>query len=80
MQRRPALTLIAPGASPVEAAAIVAALEHFRRETAPVAAEEVPAVSPWLRAGRLEAVGREADRPLGGQGGLSPWGDSSRWA
>jgi len=80
MSRRPTLTLVAPGASPAEAAAIVAALEHFRRETAPVAPGEAPAVSPWLRAGRLEAGGREADRPRGGQGGLSPWGDTSRWA
>jgi hypothetical protein len=57
--RRPKLELVAPGASPEEAAAIVAALERFMRETAPVAAPPEEAPNPWLRAGLLEAIDRE---------------------
>jgi hypothetical protein len=44
-----------------EAAAIVAAIERFERETAPApvpAPSAAPAVSGWLRAARLEAVAR----------------------
>ncbi len=36
MNRRPQLTIVAPDSSPEEAAAVVAALERFMRETAPV--------------------------------------------
>jgi hypothetical protein len=64
----PRLQLIAPSASPEEAAAVVAALERFMRATAPplAAASEEP--DPWERAAILEGVEREA------QGGLSdPW-------
>jgi hypothetical protein len=39
MNRRPQLTIVAPSASPEEAAAVVAALEQFMRETAPVIVE-----------------------------------------
>jgi hypothetical protein len=63
--RRPHLELIAPSASPEEAAAIVAALERFMRDTAPPLAAPVEAVDPWLRAAMLEGVAREgpADEP-----------------
>jgi hypothetical protein len=71
--RRPKLRLVAPGASPEEAAAVVAALERFMRETAPTFAPAPPTRNRWLRAARLEAIGREPQ-------GLSPWGDSHRWA
>ena len=54
--RRPELRIVAPGASPQEAAAVAAALERFMRETAPAPAE--PVVNPWVRAARLEAVNR----------------------
>lgn len=57
--RRPKLELVAPAASPEEAAAIVAALEQFMRNTAPVVAPAEEAPNPWLRAGRLEAIDRE---------------------
>ena len=57
--RRPQLELVAPGATPEEAAAVVAALERFLRDTAPVAAPAPPPVSGWLRAARREAVDRE---------------------
>jgi hypothetical protein len=65
--RRPELKLIAPSASPEEAAAIVAALERFIRDTAPAAAPE-PAPDPWHRAAILEGVSRE---DLGDSG--DPW-------
>jgi hypothetical protein len=54
------LQLIAPSASPEEAAAIVAALERFRRATAPSPAHG-QAPDPWLRAAILEGVTREDD-------------------
>ena len=57
--RRPALAIVAPAASPEEAAAVVAALERFMRETAPTPAPTPPPVSGWLRAARQEAVERE---------------------
>jgi hypothetical protein len=56
--RRPELKLIAPSASPEEAAAIVAALERFIRDTAPGAPPE-PTPDPWHRAAILEGVSRE---------------------
>jgi hypothetical protein len=70
--RRPQLEIVAPSASPEEAAAVVAALEQFLRDYAPVlvAAPEKP--NPWLRAALLESTGREPDAP-------SPWGDPVPW-
>jgi hypothetical protein len=58
VNRRPRLKLIAPSASPAEAAAIVAALERFMRDTAPSIAPAIEAIDPWLRAAMLEGVGR----------------------
>ena len=60
--RRPQLRIIAPAASPEEAAAVVAALERFMRETAPTAAPAPPPVSGWVRAARVEAVERAPGR------------------
>ena len=57
--RRPKLELIAPGASEAEAAAIVAALERFMRETAPVPAPVEDKPNPWFRAGLIESLERE---------------------
>jgi hypothetical protein len=57
--RRPQLRIVAPAASPQEAAAVVAALERFMRETAPTPAPAPPPVSGWLQAARVEAVERE---------------------
>ncbi len=57
--RRPKLELVAPGAPPEEAAAIVAALERFMRETAPVIAPVDERPNPWYRAGLLESIDRE---------------------
>jgi hypothetical protein len=55
----------APSASPAEAAAIVAALERFMRDTAPRTAPSTENVDPWLRAAMLEVVAREgrSDEP-----------------
>jgi hypothetical protein len=57
--RRPKLELIAPGASDAEAAAIVAALERFMRETAPAPAPTEAPPNPWFRRGLLESIERE---------------------
>ncbi len=59
VNRRPQLELIAPSASPAEAAAIVAALERFMRDTAPHVAASAENMDPWLRAAMLEGVARE---------------------
>jgi hypothetical protein len=58
--RRPRLELIAPAASPAEAAAIVAALERFMRDTAPLPAPRAQAMDPWLRAAMLEGTTRQS--------------------
>ena len=65
VNRRPKLELIAPSASPVQAAAIVAALEHFMRDTAPRTTPSTENVDPWVRVAMLEGVSREgrSDEP-----------------
>ena len=70
--RRPQLTISGSSASPEEAAAVVAAIERFMRETAPPLTASAPPRNPWLRAGLLEGTGREPDAP-------SPWGDPVSW-
>jgi hypothetical protein len=72
VNRRPQLTLIAPSASPEEAAAVVAAVEQFMRDTAPPPAPQEIPPNPWLRAARLEATGGVPDGP-------TPWGDPNPW-
>ena len=59
MNRRPQLSIVAPGASPEEAAAVVAAIEQFMRATAPPPARPAPKRDPWQRAALLEGVMRE---------------------
>ena len=58
VNRRPRLELRGSSATPEEAAAVIAAVEQFLRDTAPPPAEETHEPSPWLRAARLEAVER----------------------
>ena len=70
--RRPKLEIVAPAASPEEAAAVVAAIERFLRETAPPPAPPAPARNPWQRAALLEGVDRDAPGP-------TPWGDGIAW-
>jgi len=72
MNRRPQLTIVAPSASPEEAAAVVAALERFMRETAPTPVPPAPKRDAWTRTALLEGVRREADDP-------SAWGDPHPW-
>ena len=62
MNRRPRLELRGSSASPEEAAAVMAAVEQFMRDTAPPPAPADTGRSPWLRAARLEAVDREPER------------------
>jgi len=58
MNRRPQLRIVAPAASPEEAAAVVAALARFMRETAPtVAPAPADGLAPWARAALLEGTG-----------------------
>lgn len=59
MNRRPQLSIIAPTASPDEAAAVVAALERFMRETAPPPVAAAAAANPWLAAALREGVSRD---------------------
>jgi hypothetical protein len=59
--RRARLEIVAPSASPEEAAAVVAAVERFLRDTAPPPAPAPPQPNPWVRATRLEAVDRLPD-------------------
>ncbi len=72
VNRRPQLELIAPSASPQEAAAIVAALERFMRDTAPRLAPVAERRDLWTRMAMLEDVGREDEWP-------TDWGDPHPW-
>ena len=73
MNRRPQLRIVAPGASPEEAAAVVAALERFMRDTAPRPAPPPPPGPPaWARAALLEATGYADVGPV-------PWGGTASW-
>jgi hypothetical protein len=67
---RPAIHLIAPSASPEQAAAIAAALERFLHDTAPVIAPAPTEAGPWERAALAEGVCLE---------GPGPWGDPEPW-
>jgi hypothetical protein len=67
VNRRPKLSIVAPNASPEEAAAVVAALERFMRDTAPPQAPPPPRGNPWQQAALYEGVAREPQPP-------PPWG------
>jgi hypothetical protein len=56
-------------ASPEEAAAVVAAIEQFLRDTAPAPHAAAASMNPWLRAGLFENVGLQP-------GDRSPWGQA----
>ncbi|MBJ7329773.1 MAG: hypothetical protein JHC95_07750 [Solirubrobacteraceae bacterium] len=71
MNRRPQLELIAPSASPEEAAAIAAALEQFMRNTAPPLAPAEAPRNPWQRSSLLENAGYSY--------APSPWGEPHPW-
>ena len=57
--RNPRIELVAPSASPAEAAAIVAALERFMRATAAPAAPAAQPPDRWREAAILEGVSRD---------------------
>jgi hypothetical protein len=67
VNRRPKLRIVAPSASPEEAAAVVAALERFMRETAPRPVPPALSANPWQQAALHEAVARVPEIP-------APWG------
>ena len=71
--RRPRIEVRQAAASPEEAAAIAAAIEHFLRDTAPPPRSPEPAGGQWLRAGLYENAGLDP-------AGASPWGDGEPWA
>ncbi|CAB4943504.1 unannotated protein [freshwater metagenome] len=66
------ISLTSASASPEEAAAAIAAVERFLRETAAPAQSAAPSANPWARAALLEGAGHEPDAP-------SPWGDPVPW-
>jgi hypothetical protein len=53
------LQIVTPPASPQEAAAVIAAVDRFLRDTAPPAPTADSRESAWTRAARREAVDRE---------------------
>jgi hypothetical protein len=55
---------VAPDASAEEAAAVVAALERFMRDTAPTPAPPPPERAAWLEAALHEGVLRAPEPPL----------------
>jgi hypothetical protein len=56
VNRRPRLELHGSSSSPEEAAAVLAAIEQFLRDTAPPPAAADARPSPWVEAARREAV------------------------
>ncbi|MGZ5322318.1 MAG: hypothetical protein ACXWFN_12860 [Solirubrobacterales bacterium] len=61
---RPQIEINAAGASPAQAAAIAAALEHFLVETAP-SAQPQERQNPWLRAALREGIASRQIEPEG---------------
>ena len=62
MNRRPRLELHGSAASPEEAAAVIAAIEQFLRDTAPAPAAIPDGPRPWVSTARVEAVERAPAR------------------
>jgi hypothetical protein len=71
--RRPKLEIVAPSASPEEAAAVVAAVERFLRDHAPVLVAPPERRNPWQRAALLEGTRGS------GAVGAGTWGDPVPW-
>jgi hypothetical protein len=72
VNHRPRMTIIAPSASPEEAAAVVAALEQFMRQHSVTLAPQGPRIDPWRRSALLEGTGQAAEE-------AGAWGDAHRW-
>jgi hypothetical protein len=64
VNRRPQLKIVAPNASAEEAAAVVAAVERFMRDTAPAPSPAADRPNPWLQAAIHEAVNRSPELAL----------------
>jgi hypothetical protein len=64
VNRRPKLSIVAPNASPDEAAAVIAAVERFMRDTAPVRVAPPAGPDPWAAAALREGVERQPLTPL----------------
>jgi hypothetical protein len=64
LNRRPKLSIVASNASPEEAAAVIAAVERFMRETAPPRVPPAPERNPWQLAALHEGVARQPELPL----------------
>jgi hypothetical protein len=62
MNRRPRLELRGSSATPEEAAAVMAAVEQFLRDTTPPPAPAPERISGWVRAAREEGIEREPAR------------------
>jgi hypothetical protein len=62
MNRRPRLELHGSNASPEEAAAVMAAIEQFLRDTAPAAVPDEGGPSPWVTTARIEGTERAPSR------------------
>ncbi len=66
MNRRPEVSIVALNASPEEAAAVVAALERFMRDTGRWGGESAPAApqrDAWQQAALREGVARSPELP-----------------
>jgi len=59
VNRRPRLELHGSSASAEEAAAVIAAIEQFLRDTAPPPVAVAPRVSRWVETALREGVDRE---------------------
>jgi hypothetical protein len=64
MNRGSQLSIVAPGATAREAAAVIAAVERFRRDRAPVIAPAPSRPPAWLQASLHEGVARQPGLPL----------------
>lgn len=60
-------------ASPQEAAALVAAVEQFLRDTTVPAVVEAPRTDGWTRVARAEAVSRGAAWDAGPDASIAAW-------
>jgi hypothetical protein len=64
MNRRAKLSVVAPNATPEEAAAVIAAVERFMRATAPTLVAPPAAVDRWQQAALHEGIARQPQPPL----------------
>lgn len=75
-QQRQRIEMAGPSASPEEAAATIAAIEQFLRDTAGASGATPARINPWRRAAMYEGAGLIAESPAPW---LEPWGDAEPW-